>query len=131
MKCEVTVRARVNPTEELDKVIESISTIFDYEELEIGEGYVEVTGDKGSVLKLKEELKNRKIRDTAHKILSKGIENNKISFSLNKQAALVSVPNFVEAQMSALGELDVVIETDHPEAFIAWITQKDEDEEVL
>lgn len=129
MNCEVMVRAKVNPTEELDKVIEAISNIFDYEELEIGEGYVEVTGDEGCVLKLKEELKNRKIRDTANKILSKGIENNKISFSLSKQAALVSVPNFVDSQMSALGELDVEIKTDHPEIFIAWITQKEDEEE--
>jgi uncharacterized protein len=129
MNCELTVRARVNPTEELDKVIEAISNIFDYDELEIGEGYIEVTGNESSVLKLKDELKNRKIRDTANKILSKGIENNKISFSLGKQAALVSVPNFVDSQMSALGELDVVIETDHPETFIAWITQKEEDEQ--
>ena len=123
------VRARVNPTEELDKVIEAISNIFDYEELEIGDGYVEVTGDEGSILKLKEELKHRKIRDTANKILSKGIGNNKISFSLGKQAALVSVPNFVDSQMSALGEIDVEIKTNHPEAFVAWITQKEEEDE--
>jgi predicted RNA binding protein with dsRBD fold (UPF0201 family) len=129
MNCKVKVRARVNPTEELEKVIRAISNIFDYEELEIGDGYVEVTGDKNSVLKLKDELKNRKIRDTANKILTKGIENNKISFSLGKQAALVSVPNFVDSQMSALGELDVEIEADNPEVFIAWITHKEEDEE--
>ncbi|ADZ09406.1 protein of unknown function DUF54 [Methanobacterium lacus] len=129
MNCKVTVRAKVNPTEELDKVIRAISNIFDYEELEIGDGYVEVTGDENSVLKLKEELKNRKIRDTANKMLFKGIENNKISFSLGKQAALVSVPNFVDSKMSALGELDVEIETDNPEVFIAWITHKEEDEE--
>jgi uncharacterized protein len=129
MNCEVTVRARINPTEELDKVIKSISNIFDYEELEIGEGYVEVTGNKSSLLKLKEELKNRKIRDTAHRILYKGIENNKISFSLSKQAALVSVPNFIDSQMSALGDLDVEIVTDHPEVVLVWITEKEEDEE--
>ncbi|UTB32822.1 MAG: hypothetical protein NKF70_00630 [Methanobacterium sp. ERen5] len=129
MNCKVMVRARVNPTEELDKVIKAISNIFDYEELEIGDGYVEVTGDENCVLKLKEELKNREIRDTANRILFKGIENNKISFSLGKQAALVSVPNFVDSQMSALGELDVEVETENPEVFIAWITHKEEDEE--
>jgi len=88
-----------------------------------------VTGDENSVLKLKEELKNRKIRDTANKMLFKGIENNKISFSLGKQAALVSVPNFVDLKMSSLGEIDVEIETDNPEVFIAWITHKEENEE--
>lgn len=127
MNCKVTVRARVNPTEELDKVIKAISNIFDYDELEIGDGYIIVSGGKESLLKLKSELKNRKIRDTAQKILYKGTENQKINFSLNKQAALVSVPNFVDSQMSALGEIDVEIETDNTEQFIAWITKKDED----
>ncbi len=121
------VKANVNPTEELDKIIKAISNIFDYDELEIGEGYVVATGSHDMLLKLKDELKNRKIRDTAHRILYKGIENHKIKFSLGKQAALVSVPNFVDSKMSSLGEIDVEIETDNTEKFIAWITEKEEE----
>ena len=121
------VRAKVNPTEDLDKVVKAISNIFDYDELEIGEGYVVVTGDKDSLLKLKDELKNRKIRDTAHKVFYKGVENHKINFSLGKQAALVHVPNFVDSQMSSLGEIDVEIETDNTDQFIVWITQKQQE----
>jgi uncharacterized protein len=124
MKCKITARARVNPTEDRNKVITAISNIFNFDELEIGEGYVIVTGENESLLNLRESLKNRKIRDTANRIFSNGAEDNKITFSLSKQAALVSVPNFVDKDMSKLGEIDVTIETDDVEGFIKWMTAK-------
>jgi predicted RNA binding protein with dsRBD fold (UPF0201 family) len=120
----MTARARLNPTEDLDKVIRAISNIFKFDELEIGEGYVIVTGDVESLLDLRESLKNRKIRDTAQRIFINGAEENKIKFSLSKQAALVSIPNFVDREMSALGEIDVIIETDDINRFIEWMTAK-------
>jgi len=116
--------ARVNPTEDLDKVIKAISNIFKFDELEIGKGYVIVTGKKDSLQDLRESLKIRKIRDTAQKMFLKGIEGDRIVFSLSKQAALVSIPNFVDRQMSALGEIKVTIETDNVEGFIEWMTAK-------
>lgn len=124
MKCKMMARARVNPTEDLDKVIEAISNIFKFDELEIGEGYVIVTGESESLLDLRESLKIRKIRDTAQRMFLKDAEGNKIIFSLSKQAALVSTPNFVDREMSSLGEIDVTIETDDVEGFIEWIIAK-------
>jgi len=124
MKCKITVRARVNPTEDLDKVITAISNIFIFDEIEIGEDYVSVTGKMDSLLDLRESLKNRKIRDTAQRIFLKSAEGNIITFSLSKQAALVSVPNLIEGEMSALGEIDVTIEPDDVERFIDWMTAK-------
>ena len=124
MKCKITARARVNPTEDLDKVITTISNIFKIDELEIGEGYVSMTGEMDSLLDLRESLKNRKIRDTAQRIFLNGTEGNKITFSLSKQAAYVSVPNLVDSEMSALGEIEVTIETDDVEGFIEWMTAK-------
>ena len=124
MKCKITVRARVNPTEDLDKVITAISNIFIFDEIEIGEGYVSVTGKMDSLLDLRESLKNRKIRDTAQRIFLKSAEGNIITFSLSKQAALVSVPNLIDREMSALGEIDVTIQPDDVERFIDWMTAK-------
>ncbi len=124
MKCKITAMARVNPTEDRDKVIKAISNIFKFDELEIGEGYVSVTGENESLLDLRESLKVRKIRDTAQRIFLNGTVGNKISFSLSKQAALVSTPNFVDKGMSILGEIDVTIETDDVEGFIEWMTAK-------
>ena len=124
MKCKMTARADVNPTEDLEKVIKSLSNMFDYDDIEIEEGYVVVSGEKPSMERLKESLKNRQIRDTAEKILFKGINGNEILFSLSKQAALVDVPNFVDGELSSLGEIKVKIDTDDVEGFIKWITER-------
>ena len=67
MKCEIKAKTRVNPTEDLDKIIKALSNIFDYDELEIGDDYVFVTGGKESLLRLKESLEKRRIRNTARK----------------------------------------------------------------
>ncbi len=124
MKCKITARAMVNPTEDRDKVINAISNIFKFDELEIGDGYVSVTGENETLLDLRESLKIRKIRDTAARIFLNGIDGNKINFSLSKQAALVHTPNFVDKGMSNLGEIDVTIETDDVDGFIKWMTAK-------
>ena len=124
MKCKMIARARVSPTEDMDKVIKAISNIFKFDELEIGDGYVIVKGERESLLDLRESLKIRKIRTTAKRIFLNGTEGDKIIFSLNKQAALVSTPNFVDREMSALGEIDVNIQTDNIERFIEWMTTK-------
>lgn len=124
MKCKMMAKARVNPTEDLEKVIKAISNMFDYDEVEIGEDYVLVTGEKESLERLKESLKNRQIRDTAETVLLRGVQGNEISFALNKQAALVGVPNFVDGELSPLGEIRVKIETDDVEGFIKWITER-------
>ena len=124
MKCKMMARARVNPTEDMDKVIKAISNIFKFDELEIGDGYVIVTGERESLFDLRESLKIRKIRSTAQRMFLNGIEGDKIIFSLSKQAALVSTPNFVDREMSVLGEIDVNIQTDNIERFIEWMTAK-------
>lgn len=129
MKCKLTAKARVNPTEDMDKVITAISNIIKFDELEIGDGYVMVTGGIDSIQDLRGSLKTRKIRDTAQKIFLKGQEDKIIKFSLNKQAALVSTPNFVDGKMSALGDIEVTIETDDTEDFIKWMTAKEENQD--
>lgn len=124
MKCKLKAKAMVNPTEDLEKVTESLSNIFDYDDIEIGEDYVLVSGGMESLQILKDLLRERRIRDTASKILEKNTTSNIIRFSLSKQAALVGVPNFVEGYHSPLGEIEVEIETDEVEGLIQWITEK-------
>lgn len=124
MKCKVKAKAMVNPTEDLEKVTEALSNMFDYDDIEIGEDYVLVSGGMESLQILKDLLRERRIRDTASKILEKNATSNIITFSLSKQAALVGVPNFVEGYQSPLGEIEVEIETDEVEGLIQWITEK-------
>lgn len=121
MNCKIYAKAGLNPTEDIDKVTKTLQNMFDYEDIEIGEDYVIVSGEKESITNLHKELRERKIRNVARKMMLKGIHANKIHFKLSKQAAFVGVPNFVEDDLSPLGEIDVEIETDDAQRFIDWI----------
>lgn len=121
MKCEFTAETPINPTEDTDKVARSLSNMFDYDEVEIGEDYVSVNGGKDSLLRLRETLEVRKIRNTARKVLIKGAYDGVVYFKLNKQAAFSGAVNFAEDDLSPLGEIRVKIETDDVEGFIDWL----------
>jgi predicted RNA binding protein with dsRBD fold (UPF0201 family) len=121
MNCKVHAKAELNPTEDIDKVTKTLNNLFDYDDIEIGKDYILVSGEKESITNLRNDLKERKIRSVARKMMLKGINANKIHFKLSKQAAFVGVPNFVEDDLSPLGEIDVEIETDDTQRFIDWI----------
>lgn len=65
MNCKVEARAMVHPTENLNKVIEALSNIFDYDDLLITENQVTVTGSYSSLIFLKNSLKNNEL-ETLH-----------------------------------------------------------------
>lgn len=120
MEFKIHAKSRLQPTEDVDKVIKALSNIFDYDDIEIGDDYVIVSGGNDSLTKLQKELRERKIRSAARIMLLKGIHANKIHFNLSKQAALVGIPNFVDGDLSPLGEIEVEIETEDIEKFIDW-----------
>lgn len=121
MECEIYAKADLNPTEDVDKVIKALSNLFDYEEIVIEKDFVCVLGGNEFINNFKEELVQRKIRGAARKMMLKGIYANTIQFNLSKQAAFVGVPNFVENNLSPLGEIEVKIKTSNVEKFIDWI----------
>lgn len=123
MKCEMEAKAIVNPTENLNKVIEALSNIFDYDDLVITDNQVIVTGSSSSLLRFKEFLEKRQIRDTARKILSSVLnhKSDEIKFKISKQAAFAGRINLVEGDLSPLGEIEVIIYAENPEELICWL----------
>ena len=121
MNCEIYAKADVNPTEDVDKVIKAIANVIEYDELEMGEDYVCASGNNETIRNLRDELRERKIRGAARKIMLKGISTNKIHFNLSKQAALVGTLNLVDDSLCPLGEIEVKIITDDPKKVIDWI----------
>ncbi|MDI9434400.1 MAG: RNA-binding domain-containing protein [Euryarchaeota archaeon] len=123
MNCKVEARAMVHPTENLNKVIEALSNIFDYDDLLITENQVTVTGSYSSLIFFKEFLEKQRIRDTARKILLKVLnqDSNKIEFKISKQAAFAGKINLVEDDLSPLGEIEVIIHTENPDELIDWL----------
>ena len=121
MKYSMKAKVIINPTEDLDKVLKALSNILDYNEIEIGDDYITVTGGEDSLLRLKDSLMKRRIRNTARKILMKNLQDKVLFFKLSKQAAYVGVFNLIGENLSALGEINVKIETDNVDAFLNWI----------
>lgn len=121
MNCEIFAKANVNPTEDVDKVIQAIANVIEYDELEIGKDYICACGNIETIRNLRDELRERKIRGAARKIMLKGISANKIHFNLSKQAALVGTLNLVDGSLLSLGEIEVKIKTDDPKKVIDWI----------
>ena len=123
MNCEMEARATVNPTEDMDKVIEAISNVFDYDDLIITEDQVTVTGSSSALNRVKDFLETRQIRDTARKILLKGLNDDfhEIKLKISKQAAFAGRINLVEDDLSPLGEIELTIKTQTPEEFIGWL----------
>jgi uncharacterized protein len=127
MNCKIRARSHVNPTEDLQKVIKSLSNVFDYDEIELGEGYVEISGEISCLQPLKEYLEKGRIRDTARKIMLKGKSSGEITFNLNKQAAYVGKINLVDNELSSLGEIEVTITANNTDEVVDWLCKKEED----
>lgn len=125
MKCKVKAISPVNPTEDLQKVIKAFSNVFEWENLEQGEGYVAISGELSCLLPLKEQLEKGQIRDAARKMFIKGESAGTISFKLNKQAALVGKVNLVDGDLSPLGEIEVTLTAEDPQEVIEWLCSKE------
>ena len=123
MNCKITAKASVNPTEDLDKVIEALSNVFDYDDILISEESVTVTGNVSCLIPLKEFLEKRQIRDTARRMILKGWneESKTINLKLNKQAAFEGLVNLADGDLSPLGEIELEIHTDNIEEFADWL----------
>jgi uncharacterized protein len=123
----VRVSTSVYPTEDLEKVIKAVSSLFTDIELEIesveaiesetgnspsfflsGKGKIDILTTLHGLIR-REEI----IDSVRNKAFSKGLSSDGLSvrFLLNKQAAFVGIPS-VPAQEEPLGSIEVVIRAD-------------------
>ncbi|HWQ48726.1 MAG TPA: RNA-binding domain-containing protein [Methanosarcina sp.] len=126
----VKVSAAVYPTENSEKVIKAVSSLFTDIELEkeaivttesetgvfpsfflSGEGGIDILQTLHGLIR-REEI----IDSVRNKAFSKGLSRDGLSvrFSLNKQAAFVGIPS-IPAQEEPLGSIEVVIRADSQE----------------
>ena len=108
MKYTMKAKTRINPTEDMDKVLKAISNTLDYDEILIAEDNITVTGGEDSLLRLRESLEKRRIRNAARKILMKGLKDKIVTFKLSKQAAYAGIVNIIEDDLSSLGEIKIL-----------------------
>lgn len=122
--------AEVKPTEDHRKVLAAVSKIFPELKVDLREreGVIEVFGesDQLSVLGyMKENLRRRKVRAAAERIMWSRAGSNYIKLALSKHAAYVGTVSLLEEdEFPEIGCIDVFVETDDPERLIKWLTAR-------
>lgn len=129
---EVTVyaEAEINPTEDEDKVRAAVNNVLGNASITIKpshKGSILTAEAKGqdSLIKLRNLLRQDRIRDAARRLLFKSIRGNTINFYLNKQVASAGHVSFSEETAeSPLGPIHVTIETDNPRQLVEWLAER-------
>lgn len=131
---EVTifVETEINPTEDEEKVRQAINNVLGNAAITIKEAYpgssltAEAEG-QDALIKLRNLLRNDRIRDAARRLLFKSTRGNTISFYLNKQVAFAGHVSFSEeTSESSLGPIKFTIQTDDAQKLIEWLAEKTE-----
>jgi predicted RNA binding protein with dsRBD fold (UPF0201 family) len=129
---EVTIRVEteVNPTEAEEKVKTAVANLFGNITLQTKPAYrgsvliAEADGQE-ALVKLRNLLRNDRVRDAARKVLFRSLRGNAISFCLNKQVAFAGHISFSEAVAeSPLGPLKVMIKCENPRQLIDWLAPR-------
>jgi predicted RNA binding protein with dsRBD fold (UPF0201 family) len=129
---EVTVyaEAEIKPTEDEEKVKAAVSNVLGNVSITIKPTHkgstlnAEAKG-RDSLIKLRNLLRQDRIRDAARKLLFKSIRGGNISFCLNKQVAFAGHISFSEETAeSPLGPIRIIIETDNPRQLVEWLAEK-------
>jgi predicted RNA binding protein with dsRBD fold (UPF0201 family) len=129
---EITIFAEteIYPTESEDSVKAAVSNVLDNATITVkssikGSQLTAVAKGQESLIKLRNMLRNDRIRDAARRMLFKSIRGNMISFCLNKQVAFAGHVSFSEETAeSPLGPIKFNIETDNPQQIIDWLAEK-------
>jgi uncharacterized protein len=126
----VSIEAEVNPTEDEEKVRTAINNVLGNASITVQPSHQGCTINaeaKGqdSLLKLRNMMRNDRVRDASRRLLLKAIRGNKINFFLNKQVAFAGHVSFSEETAeSPLGPIRFSIVTDNPQLLVEWLAEK-------
>jgi predicted RNA binding protein with dsRBD fold (UPF0201 family) len=111
---QVRVETPCYPTEDPDKVVAALRTLFP--DLLVDRRPDAVVGTTSRLDRLRERIRDQRIRDTARRQMLAGRTGDRTTIRLSKQAASLGVVNF--AVGSPLGDIVVEIESDDVSAVI-------------
>jgi hypothetical protein len=112
---DLVAQASIVPTEDLEQISKALLNLFPEAVVTASEGRVAIrTSD---LSRFKELIRNHKILDSTRAVMLRGVEGERITFQLNKQAAFVGKISFAEGKVP-MGPITVEISATHPEALI-------------
>lgn len=126
----VHVEVEVNPTEDLEKVKQAVENIFGTLTFKVksrtwGQLLIAKTAGTESLNKLYNILARERIRAAARKVLRSGMDENSVTFYLNKQVAYAGHISFSQKTAeSPLGPITVQIRCSNPRKLVEWLTPR-------
>jgi predicted RNA binding protein with dsRBD fold (UPF0201 family) len=126
----VHVEVEVNPTEDLEKVKQAVKNIFGTVTFKVESrtwGQLLIANPTGTagLNTLRNILARERIRAAARKVLLGGMDDNSVTFYLNKQVAYADHVSFSQKTAeSPLGPISVQISCSNPRELIEWLTPR-------
>lgn len=127
---QIRVEAEVNQTEDLEKVKTAVENMFGSLNFELknklwGQLLTARVSGLDGLTKLSNLLQREQILSAARKVLRKSINNNSITFYLNKQVAYAGHVSFSQQSgESPLGPITVKIDCDDPRKLVNWLAPR-------
>ncbi len=121
--CKIEMFVSINPSEDPEKIKNSISNIFPLSEIKIENFSVSAVSDKiESLEKIKETIHSKKSQNIYRKYLEKHLNQDTTWFYLNKQAAFVGkIAICEEAGESPMGPIKVILTSRNFDRIINWL----------
>ncbi len=126
----VFVETEIYPTESEESVKAAVNNVLGNAIITVkssvkGSQLTAVAKGQDSLIKLRNMMRNDRVRDASRRFLFKSIRGNMISFCLNKQVAFAGHVSFSEETAeSPLGPIKFNIETENPQQVIDWLAEK-------
>ena len=120
------LRASVSRSEDPEKVLKAMRNL-------VGEGDCQVTNETGTITvtsnsrrsleKIRHQLRDRRVRSAARRLLLTKSEGGSVSIMLNRQAASVGIVALCNREdESPLGPIYMRLESDHLGNLMDWLT---------
>ena len=123
LSCKIEMFCTVNPSESIEKVEQTISSIFPYSVIKNNEFTINaISKELRSFEKIYHFIHNNKLQKNFLRSLENNLENDTTWFYLNKQAAFVEqIAICEEFDESPLGPIKVTLTSSNIDRIIDWI----------
>ena len=123
LSCKIEMFCTINPSESIEKVEQTISSIFPYSVIKNNEFTINaISKELRSFEKIYHFIHNNKLQKNFFRSLEDNLENDTTWFYLNKQAAFVEqIAICEEFDESPLGPIKVTLTSSNIDRIIDWI----------
>ena len=122
--CKIEAYCSLNPSEDPDKVEQSILNVLDGCKIKKGKfSILGISENLESLKKIYESIHSKKSQNSLKRNMNQNLDHHTTWFYLNKQAAFVSnVALCEEADESPLGPIKIILTSRNIEEIISWLT---------